>query len=111
MFKITGYIKREGEFDGHAYSKYAFEFIHNENPNVVGWSTSYRGIRQLSVSASKLKAVIGFDTPDAILNKDVNVSFAPGFGGKTVVDKIVILGTSKQLILDYHLNFILSINF
>lgn len=95
MFKITGYTKREGEYNGHAYSNYSFDFMHNENSAYVGYSTSFRGIKSLNISTKKLVEICGVDSPDKLVGKNVDVRFEPGFEGKIKIGSITILPDNK----------------
>lgn len=95
MFKITGYRKSEGEFNGHQYSNYVFDFIHNENSAYVGYSTSYKGMSHITISASKLNEIAGVDSPEKLVNKNVAPSWDIGFEGKAKLARLAILPDNK----------------
>ena len=95
MFKITGYKKSEGEFNGHKYNNIVFDFIHNENSAYVGYSTSYKGMTHITIPADKLSDIAGVNNPDQLVNKNVTPSWDIGFEGKAKLARLTILPDNK----------------
>ena len=95
MFKLTGFRKSEGEFNGHQYSNYVYDFIHNENDLYVGYSTSYKGMTHLTIPTKKLHDIAGVDSPEKLVNKNVKPVWDFGFEGKAKLVRLEILPDNK----------------
>ena len=98
MIKIVGYEKREGEFTPEdrpnekvAFKNYLFHFVTNENPNVVGVSTSLYGSNVIKVSDKNLKEVTGLDTPDGLIDKCVIPHYVPGRNNQVRLGRLEIV--------------------
>ena len=95
MFKITGYRVSEGEYNGHAYSNYVYDFMHNENAAYTGYSTSYRGMTHFIISSKMLLDIAGVDKAEQLVGKNVQPVWDVGFNGKVTLSQLRIFSDDE----------------